>query len=96
MFDCVASEQLQVDAVQYISAKDSKKGDTAADVDSTLYGGPAFDHLDENLQNAFLDYLEDRRVDEDLSFFVLAYARHKEQTEYVNWLHKVLEFADKK
>ena len=65
-------------------------------MDGALYGGPAFDHLDETLQNAFLDYLEDRHVDDDLSFFVLAYARHKEQQEYVNWLHKVLEFADTK
>ena len=71
-------------------------GAAAADVDGALYGGPAFDHLDETLQNAFLDYLEDRHVDDDLSFFVLAYARHKEQQEYVNWLHKVLEFADTK
>ncbi len=97
VFDCVASEQLQVDAVQYVSAKDAKKaGDSAADVDGALYGGPVFNHLDETLQNSFLDYLEDRLVDDDLSFFVLSYARHKEQKEYVNWLNKVLEFADKK
>ena len=40
----------QIDAVQYVSAANCKAGDTAADVDGALYGGPAFDHLDETLQ----------------------------------------------
>lgn len=96
LLECVASEQLQIDNVQFIPAQHAMKSESpVGDVDGTLYGGPVFEHLDESLQDAFYDYLEDRFIDQDLCFFVLSYARHKEQKEYVNWLNKVLEFVDK-
>ncbi len=97
LVDCVASEQLQVDNVQFIPASASgTKPASASEVDGTLYGGPVFEHLDQSLQDAFYDYLEDRFIDQDLCFFVLSYARHKEQKEYVNWLNKVLDFVEPK
>ena len=81
--DCVASEQLQVNNVQHVPAgKDPEDGE--------LYGGPVFHQLSEGLQDAFYDFFEDHKVDEDLCFFVLSYSRAKEQAEYVNWLNQIL------
>lgn len=39
--------------------------------------------------------MEDRKIDNDFSFFVVSYSRNKEEREYVNWLEKVGEFAAK-
>lgn len=85
-----ASDALTIQNIRYIDAKH-------ASVDErTLYEGPTFDELDENVQAAFYEYLTERNVDDDLSFFVLAYSRDKEQREYVNWLEKMQNFtADK-
>jgi complement component 1 Q subcomponent-binding protein, mitochondrial len=59
------------------------------------YGGPIFHQLNEDLQEAFYAYLQERNVDDDLSFFILSYSRVKEQTEYRNWLNSVMAFVQK-
>lgn len=97
IIDAVAGQQLSIGSVQYVSKEQSvsgKSSNSTDDVPHTTYGGPIFDQLEESLQDAFYDYLEDRHVDDDLCFFVLSYARHKEQQEYVNWLQSVLKFAE--
>lgn len=48
--------------------------------------------LDEGLKQAFADYLEELNVNDDLSHFIVAYAREKEQKEYVGWLHNLVDF----
>lgn len=51
------------------------------------YQGPEFPELEEDLQNAFHDYVEvELGVNEDVSAFVSMYADYKEQKEYVNFL----------
>ena len=96
LIDAVAGQQLDIQGIQYVSAENNKTLQSGSDgeIDHELYGGPVFDQLDEGLQDAFYDYLEDRHIDDDLCFFVLSYARHKEQAEYVNWLQNVLKFAE--
>jgi hypothetical protein len=44
----------------------------------------------------FYTYLEERDIDQDFSYFVLAYSKQKEQKEYVNWLEKLTEFVSNK
>jgi complement component 1 Q subcomponent-binding protein, mitochondrial len=85
--DCICAKELQIESVQYVPAALSEKKD------EELYGGPVFDQLDESVQDAFYEYLADRKIDNDLSFFVLAYSRDKEQKEYMNWLTQVMDFV---
>jgi complement component 1 Q subcomponent-binding protein, mitochondrial len=86
---CVASRNLIVRSVRHLEA--------GVDIDNTLsYAGPVFEQLNEELQDSFYSYLEERSIGEDLSFFVLSYSRVKEQSEYSNWLNKVMAFAEKK
>lgn len=87
MMNCVASKNLRIENAQFIPA--GKEID-----DENLYGGPLFYQLDESLQEAFKSYLSDRKIDEDLCYFILAYSRSKEQKEYVNWLEKMLDFTE--
>ena len=63
--------------------------------DTKSYGGPLFEELNEELQDSFYSYLEDRGVDDELCFFVLSNSRVKEQAEYSNWLKKMLTFVEK-
>jgi hypothetical protein len=89
VIDCVASQAVQVLNMQHVPAgKDEQDGD--------LYGGPVFDQLSEGLQDAVYDYLEDHKIDDDMSFFILSYARAKEQGEYVNWLNQLLTTVESK
>jgi complement component 1 Q subcomponent-binding protein len=85
---CVASQNLVIESVRFVPAG-------VDPTDETLYGGPVFEHLDEVLQDAFYGYLADRKIDEDLCFFILSHSRQKEQKEYTNWLNKLLEFSEK-
>jgi len=88
IFYCVAAKYLRVENIQILPP-----GKEATDVD--LYNGPIFDDLDEELRNALKDYLAERKVDDDLSYFILNFARRKEQKEYLNWLNQTLSFVEK-
>lgn len=86
IINCVASKKLIVRSVRY--------AEPGADTeDPKSYGGPVFDQLNDELQESFYTYLADRKIDEDLAFFVLSYSRVKEQKEYANWLNKIMEFS---
>jgi len=86
---CKATATLKVSNVQYLPA--GKEVD-----DDFLYSGPTFSQLSEELADSFLSFLAERKIDDDMAFFVLSYSREKEQKEYVNWLNKVLEFVEEK
>lgn len=87
LINCIASKNLKIENAQFIPS--GKEID-----DDNLYSGPLFYQLDESLQEAFKSYLSDRKIDEDLCYFILAYSRSKEQKEYVNWLEHMLDFTD--
>lgn len=59
-----------------------------------LYIGPQFETLDMSLQEEFEKYLQERGVNEGVATFIPAYADHKEQKEYREWLSKVKVFVD--
>lgn len=89
IFNCIASRDLQISNIQHVpNGKDVE--------DSDLYSGPIFSELDESVQDAMKSYLADRQIDEDLCYFVLSFARAKEQREYTNWLNQLLTFVEKK
>ena len=86
---CVASRNLIVRSVRHLEA--------GKEIEDTMsYAGPIFEQLNEELQDSFYTYLDERAIGNDLSFFVLSYSRVKEQTEYNNWLQKIMTFAEKK
>ncbi|KAJ6571030.1 regulatory protein suaprga1 [Mycena vulgaris] len=59
----------------------------------TLYVGPPFETLDSKLQEAFVEFLTERGIDDNLAAFVPEYAQWKEQREYVEWLESVGKFV---
>lgn len=53
-----------------------------------------FTELDDKLQQAFVDYLEERGVNAELGRYILDYAEDKEQREYMKWLEGVKNFVE--
>ena len=84
VFECVAADSVQIDAVAFYGAE---SGDDA-------YDGPKFDELDAKLQASFYAYLEGKGVDPDLCETICAYASHKEALEYANWLERCGKFLE--
>lgn len=89
IIDAIASDIITIKNCQYIPAGSSRE-------EHDLYAGPRFEDLEASLQDAFYDYLSERKVDDDMAYFIVSHSREKEQSEYVNWLHKVLDFSAKK
>ncbi|KAL2315015.1 Mitochondrial acidic protein mam33 [Schizosaccharomyces pombe] len=56
------------------------------------YLGPSFKELDPELQDLFHSYLEERKIDESLSSFIVSFGLTKELKEYINWLESVRQF----
>ena len=86
VIQCAAFETIKVNRVRYIAADKEQK-------DTTLYSGPVFDYLDDELQDAFYSYLSDRKIDDDLAHFITSYAVEKEQNEYAIWLRQLANFT---
>ncbi|KAF9009928.1 mitochondrial glycoprotein [Cyathus striatus] len=60
-----------------------------------LYIGPqVLRDLDVGVQEEFEKFLQERGINETVALFIPEYAEHKEQQEYVKWLHKVKSFVD--
>ncbi|KAF2470411.1 regulatory protein-like protein suaprga1 [Lindgomyces ingoldianus] len=60
----------------------------------TLYTGPPFGNLDEDLQILLEKYLEERGVNTRMALFIPDYIDHKEQKEYVKWLNNLKNFVE--
>lgn len=86
-FRCSASEQVTIEAVEFV------KSGLSADDEAKLFVGPAFEELDQELQDAFHDYLAAQGVDDTVANFVAMYADFKEQQEYTKWLADVEAFT---
>lgn len=59
----------------------------------SLYTGPPFSNLDEDLQILLEKYLEERGINTRMALFVPDYIDHKEQKEYIRWLKNVKTFV---
>ncbi|CAK8541729.1 unnamed protein product [Lathyrus sativus] len=62
--------------------------------DELAYEGPEFTDLDENLQKAFLKYLEIRGITAGTTNFLQEYMFNKDSKEYLLWLKKVKSFVE--
>jgi len=91
----VEGGEFMIDSVVY--CKDSSlMAEETAESDwkrKGLYGGPVFQELDEELQDLFAKYLEERGFDESLADFIPRYVELKEQKEYEGWLKGVRDFV---
>lgn len=58
----------------------------------SLYAGPPFENLDEDLQGLWDRYLEDRGLNAEFANMVPDYISVKEQKEYLRWLESMFPF----
>ncbi|KAM0978409.1 hypothetical protein FF1_014390 [Malus domestica] len=59
----------------------------SAGLGPSVYRGPAFSSLDDQLQDALKEYLQSKGIGESLTNFLLHHLHKKEHGQYVNWLH---------
>ncbi|KAJ4953462.1 hypothetical protein NE237_030294 [Protea cynaroides] len=59
------------------------------------YVGPDFKDLDDELQNAYQEFLEERGVNDELAVFLHGYMVNKDRTEFIRWLGNVRSFIEK-
>lgn len=67
---------------KYLDPKSSDQETEAA----SLYTGPPFGNLDEDLQVLFEKYLDERGINTTMALWVPEYIDYKEQKEYLHWL----------
>ncbi|XP_020217695.1 uncharacterized protein At2g39795, mitochondrial [Cajanus cajan] len=77
-------------SIDSLSIKQSEESE-----DQLAYEGPEFTDLDENLQKAFLKYLEIRGIKPSTTNFLQEYMFAKDNKEYVMWLKNLKNFVEK-
>ncbi|PTU17481.1 hypothetical protein P175DRAFT_0504770 [Aspergillus ochraceoroseus IBT 24754] len=84
----------QIEEVSYFSKPDLAHALTAEKdwARQSLYAGPPFENLDEDLQSFLERYLEERGINAELANMIPDYIQVKEQKEYVRWLESVKNF----
>lgn len=60
----------------------------------SIYQGPPFNVLDENVQVAVDEYLASRKIGPELAQFVLEYGSHQENIQYINWLEQIKKVVE--
>ena len=83
--NCVADSTMKIQSLKVLSTDDGNA--------ESRYKGPPFENLSNPMQDAILNFLEDRKIDPDLSHFILSFSQYKEQKEYVQWLKNLAEFT---
>ncbi|WJX76448.1 hypothetical protein P8452_59867 [Trifolium repens] len=81
------SDEVSIDSLSI------KKPDESED--ELVYEGPEFTDLDENLQKAFLKYLEIRGISPSTTNFLQEYMFNKDNKEYLVWLKNLKSFVEK-
>ncbi|KAG2024874.1 hypothetical protein GB937_003574 [Aspergillus fischeri] len=96
LIQTVAQDGLfQIEEVSYFSKPDLAHAQTAEQdwARQSLYAGPPFENLDEDLQTFLERYLEERGINAELANMIPDYIQVKEQKEYVRWLENVKNFV---
>eukprot|EP01038_Epipyxis_sp_PR26KG_P012417 gene12417-16652_t len=87
-FVCIATDSLKVGNVQFLPAgTDLKK--------FPIYIGPSFAKVNDPLSDGFFEYLADRKIDDELSDFIVNHSQIKENNEYIRWLQNLKNFTSK-
>ncbi|OGM39485.1 regulatory protein SUAPRGA1 [Aspergillus bombycis] len=95
LIQTVAQDGLfQIEEVSYFSKPDLAHAQTAEKdwARQSLYAGPPFENLDEDLQTFLERFLEERGINAELANMIPDYIQVKEQKEYVRWLENVKNF----
>jgi len=87
---------IQIENVSYFENAELANAQTAEKEWSrqSLYAGPPFGNLDEDLQVLLERYLDERGIDPALATFIPDYIDFKEQKEYLRWLANLKAFVD--
>lgn len=86
---CIAEDgNLQITDVYYFPKSEMAEAKTpdAELARRTLYTGPPFGQLDEDLQDLLEAYLDERGINTAMALFIPDYIDVKEQKEYIGWL----------
>ncbi|PWY92654.1 matrix protein [Aspergillus heteromorphus CBS 117.55] len=95
LIQTVAQDGLfQVEEASFFSKPDLAHAQTAEKdwARQSLYSGPPFENLDEELQSFLERYLEERGINAELANMIPDYIQVKEQKEYVRWIESVKNF----
>ncbi|KAJ5555189.1 Mitochondrial glycoprotein [Penicillium sp. DV-2018c] len=84
----------QIEEVSHFASADLALAQTAEKdwARQSLYAGPPFENLDEDLQGLWDRYLEDRGLNAEFANMIPDYISVKEQKEYLRWLETVKNF----
>ncbi|KAK4891444.1 Mitochondrial acidic protein mam33 [Elasticomyces elasticus] len=87
-----------IQSVTHLPDNKHMNGKTASelirDESPSLYTGPPFQQLDEEVQSLLEQYLDVRGINTALALFVPEYIDVKEQKEYLGWLERVKSFVE--
>ena len=59
---------------------------------ATMYFGPSFENLEENIQNSFFEYLKVLGINKKLLSYIEYSSVDKDQRLYINWMQGMTEF----
>ncbi|GLA61053.1 hypothetical protein AtubIFM54640_001561 [Aspergillus tubingensis] len=96
LIQTVAQDGLfQIEEVSYFNKSDLAHAQTAEKdwTRQSMYAGPPFENLDEDLQTFLERYLDERGINAELANMIPDYIQVKEQKEYVRWLENVKNFV---
>lgn len=81
----------QIEEVSHFAKADLALAQTAEKdwARQSLYAGPPFENLDEDLQGLWDRYIEDRGLNAEFATMVPDYISVKEQKEYLRWLESM-------
>ncbi|KAJ6162506.1 hypothetical protein N7485_010736 [Penicillium canescens] len=84
----------QIEEVSHFAKAELAQAQTAEKdwARQSLYAGPPFENLDEDLQGLWERYLEERGLNAEFANMVPDYISVKEQKEYLRWLDAVKNF----
>lgn len=88
VFDCKSDGS-------YLEVFDVSLEPAEGEIDESVYTGPVYDELDEDLQLQLRQYLEQRGVTAELGGYLLRLVHDKEQREYMYWLERMDQFVKK-
>lgn len=87
--ECICQDgEMTIDNVYYFPTAELAEAKTAEKdwARRSLYTGPPFGQLDEDLQALLERYLDDRGINTSMALFIPDYIDMKEQKEYIRWL----------
>eukprot|EP00882_Tetradesmus_deserticola_P004192 GHRQ01004428.1.p1 GENE.GHRQ01004428.1~~GHRQ01004428.1.p1 ORF type:complete len:251 (+),score=112.49 GHRQ01004428.1:159-911(+) len=86
VFECI-SDGTYLD-IRHVSLEPAEGNDS-----ETVFTGPVFNELDDELQDALRQYIAERGINEDMGEYLRHLMFDREQEEYVHWLEGVKSFV---